>query len=280
MINIEKQKSTKSQLIDLPKDETGRYLVQCATFLASIFDSSTDIVEYRTRLLNKIKPNRDITDPAAKPADWINRCVSGTEWENPTLFKSHNMSVEYAMSHITSCDSRLENERTADIVCDVTINWGCRFTVPYSWVFEAVTSIKERSLGEIKMVVDRDGRMERQDGIGLLPSVGNVGESFDMVAFGGDVKFYEREAAPCRKEKEGGLVRHEGRVPTARALVRGGFTHEEKDLSKEYGVVDTDGCRNLLLCKKKSEGYYKIMGVWIDDEMATKKEKHTATIRK
>lgn len=79
------------------------------------------------------------------------------------------------MSHITNCDSRLENERTANIVCDVIVNCGCTFTAPYSWVFEAVTSIKGSSLGEIETAVDQDGRIERQDGVKLLPSAGDVG---------------------------------------------------------------------------------------------------------
>lgn len=57
IVNAEKQQSTTLQPIDVPKDETGRYLVQAATFLGNIFDPGADIVEYRTRLLTKIKPN-------------------------------------------------------------------------------------------------------------------------------------------------------------------------------------------------------------------------------
>lgn len=50
--NIKRQESTIAQPIHVPKDETGRCLVQTATFLGSIFDPGTDIIEYRTRLLN------------------------------------------------------------------------------------------------------------------------------------------------------------------------------------------------------------------------------------
>lgn len=204
--------------------------------------------------------------------------MSGTEWESPVSFKPHNMAVEYAMSHITDCDSPLENDRTADIVCDVTVNCGCTFTAPYSWGLEAISSIKGSSLGAVKMVVDKDGRIERKGGIRLLPSAGNVGESFDLVAFGGDVKFYERQAARCRKESQKRPENVERRMPTARVLMRAGFTYEKRDFLRQYGFVDTGGCGNLLLCRKKPGDSDQVVGVCIDDEMLTRREKHTVHI--
>src|SRR5437764_2585959 len=80
---------------DVVGDETGRILVQCATILGSIMDPGCDVVEYRRNLLEKLQPDWETTDPGAKPAEWIDRCVSGTDWEkpHPLYFRVHNRSM-------------------------------------------------------------------------------------------------------------------------------------------------------------------------------------------
>lgn len=91
------------------------------------------------------------------------------------------------------------------------------------------------------------------------------------MAFGGDVKFFEEEAAHYRKERIRGPVMLESKMPTARALVRGGFTHERKEFMKAYGVVNTGGCGNLLLCRKKPGDSYNVVRVCIEDAILTGK---------
>ena len=131
------------------RDETGRRLVQCATILGSIMDPGCDVIQYRRRLLGKLQPKWNISDPNAKPIGWIDRCVSGTGWENPNPLhlRTHNMSMNYNMVDITGCGSRLANESTASISCEVRVDCGCRIVAPFSLIFEAITAVNGSFLG-------------------------------------------------------------------------------------------------------------------------------------
>lgn len=133
----------RDQLQNVAGDETGRILVQCATILGSFIDPSCNIVDYRRRLLSKLQPHWNVSDLNAKPADWIDRCVSGTWWENPdpSFFKVHNRSMNYWMGGMKSCGSRLHNETTESILCEVRVNCGCTITAPFSLVFKAITAM-------------------------------------------------------------------------------------------------------------------------------------------
>ena len=126
---------TNDQPRNVVKDETGRMLVQCATILGSIMDPGGNIIGYRRRLLSKLQPVWNINDPNAKPTGWIDRCVSGTPWEypSPVWLRSHNMSMDYKMVDIISCRSRLANESTESISCQVRINCGCTIVAPFSF---------------------------------------------------------------------------------------------------------------------------------------------------
>jgi hypothetical protein len=101
------------------------------------------------RLLEKLRPFWKVSDPIAKTADWIDRCVSGTDWEDPDpgLFKVHNRSMNYEMGAIINCRSRLHNESTANISCTVVVNCGCKIIAPFSLMFTAITAVEGSSLG-------------------------------------------------------------------------------------------------------------------------------------
>lgn len=133
----------QDQVQDVAGDETGRILVECSTILGSLMDPGGDVVEYRRRLLSKLQPYWNISDLNAKPSGWIDRCVSGTRWANPnpSLFKVHNRSMNYRMGELTDCESRLQNENTASISCEVRVNCGCRIIAPFSLIFEAITAV-------------------------------------------------------------------------------------------------------------------------------------------
>ncbi|KAL2024220.1 hypothetical protein VTK56DRAFT_9376 [Thermocarpiscus australiensis] len=98
------------------KKERGRILVRSATILGSLMDPGGDVVEYRRRLLRKLRPQWRVTDASAKPATWIGRC-----W-------------------------RLENETTANGSCDVRVNCGCTIVAPFSLMMEAITAMEGSSL--------------------------------------------------------------------------------------------------------------------------------------
>jgi hypothetical protein len=161
---------THDQPRNVVRDETGRILVQCATILGSIMDPGCNVIEYRKRLLGQLRPNWHISDPNAKPAGWIDRCVSGTFWENPhpQCLRTHNLSMNYRMVDMISCESRLENENTANISCEVRVNCGCTIIAPFSFIFEAITAVEGSFLGDANATLDRDNRnySERRTRVG------------------------------------------------------------------------------------------------------------------
>ncbi|KAH6665819.1 heterokaryon incompatibility protein-domain-containing protein [Halenospora varia] len=264
---------------DVVGDETGRILVQCATILGSIMDPCSDVVEYRRRLLRKLQPHWKISDPNAKPTGWEDRCVSGTGWENPNpfLFRVHNRSMIYRMENITHCGSRLENESTASISCTVRVNCGCTITAPFSLIFEAITAMEGSSLGGASATLEED-RIVLRDGLGLV-QVGDVGRTFSLAAFGGDVDFHESYSRSCRSTKVDKPVVPKLPLPRGRVLVREEFTHGMTASMRDYGYVETGGSGNLLICRNNLMGQYKIIGVCIDEFIENKKGRHTVTIR-
>lgn len=268
------------------RDDTGRILVQCATILGSLMDPGHDVVEYRRKLLRKLQPNWNITDPNAKPMGWIDRCVSGTLWEKPNSqdVRVHNMSMNHNMVDITSCDSRLENESTANISCEVRVNCGCTVVAPFSLIFQAITAVEGSFLGDTSVSLDEDNRIVLQDGMGLV-QVGDVGRTFNLVAFGGDVHAHKSYASSCRSTKIDKPVVSKLTWPSGRALIREEFTHDMTDMMRDYGYVETGGSGNLLICRTHVLDQYKIIGVCIDETIPSEKGdkgekgKKTVTIR-
>lgn len=271
---------TYDQPRNVVKDETGRMLVQCATILGSIMDPGCDIIQYRRRLLRKLQPNWNISDPNAKPTGWIDRCVSGTFWENPTLvwLRTHNMSMNYRMVDITGCESRLANESTANVSCEVRVNCGCTIVAPFSLIFEAITAVEGSFLGDTSATLDEDNRIVLKDGLGLV-QVGDVGRTFNLVAFGGDVDSHKSYSSICRSTRVDRPVVPRLPWPRGRALVREEFTHGTTDMIRDYGYVETGGSGNLLICRNHPLDQYKIIGVCIDEFIHNKKGRGTVTIR-
>ncbi|KAI8712320.1 HET domain-containing protein [Fusarium sp. LHS14.1] len=272
---------TYDQPRDVVKDETGRTLVQCATILGAIMDPGrNNLVEYRRRLLQKLHPMWDTTDPMAKPVGWEDRSVSGTFWENPNIigFRAHNLSMNYRMVSITKCGSRLANGSTASINCHVTVNCGCTIVAPFALIFEAITAVENSSLGKTAVSLDDDGRIVLQDGLGLV-QVGDVDKAFDLIAFSGDIHAHKLYAASCRKKKETEPVGYAVPLPSGRALVREEFTHDVTDMMRNYGYVHTGGSGNLLLSRKHALDPYKIIGVCIDEFIQNKKGEGPVTIQ-
>lgn len=267
---------------DVFKDETGRILVQCATVLGTIMDPGSHIVEYRRRLLGKLQPNWDISDPSAKPKGWIDRCVSGTYWENPhsQYLRTHNMSMNYRMKSVTSCESRLENESTASISCEVRVNCGCIIVAPYSMVFEALMAVHGSFLGDAYATLDKDNRIILKDGLGLV-QVGDVGRAFNLVAFSGDVNAHIVYSSMCRKTKKNNPVPWPEKLewPRGRALVREEFTHKFANMMRDYAYVRTRGSGNLLVCRNHVFNDYQIIGICIDEIIKNKKGEKQVTIR-
>jgi len=252
------------------KDETGRVLVQCATVLGSLMDPGLDteqLIAYRQRLLNKLRPDWTISDPNAKPIGWINRCVSGTFWADPDplLLRTHNMSMNYRMVDMQGCESRLANESTANISCEVQVNCGCTITAPFALVFEAIIAVQGSFLGEVSARIE-DERIILKDGVGLV-QVGDVGRTFQLVAFGGDTNSHISYASSCRSTKVDKPVVPKAAWPKGRALLRQEFTHDLGDMMRDYGYVTTGGSGNLLISRDRPWDQYKIIGVCIDENI-------------
>ncbi|TID18925.1 hypothetical protein E6O75_ATG06046 [Venturia nashicola] len=262
--------------ITVAKDEIGRTLVQCATILGSIIDPGGNVVDFRRRFLHKLQPYWRTTDPSARPAGWVDRCVSGTPWEQP-LLRAHNMSMHFRMKDV-SCGSRLDNPSTHNMVCKVTVKCGCTFTAPFSWTFEAITSMYGSSLGDTTMALDGDNRIILQDGMGLV-QVGDVGKVFNLVAFGGEVRWYREHAIKCRKTREEKEFSMQSVIPFSRALVPESFKHGAMDMMRNYGYVPTGGSGNLLICRDMPLKQYKIIGVCIDESIPTKKGQHPVYVK-
>lgn len=272
---------THDQPRDVVRDETGRVLVQCATILGAILDPGCqDIAEYRRRLLGKLQPHWNTSDPSAKPIGWIDRSVSGTFWEHPDRngFRAHNLSMNFTLRDITDCDSRLATGTTSDIMCEVTVNCGCTLLAPFSLVFEAITAIEGSSLGGTAASLDKDNRIVLQDGLGLV-QVADVGRSFSLVAFGGDIRAHKYFSTTCRKKKTHEAVYTDRPWPTGRALVPDDFMHDAMDGMRDYGFVDTEGSGNLLICRKHPMDPYRIIGVCVDSYLPSKKGLGEVTIR-
>ncbi|KAI9762754.1 MAG: hypothetical protein M1840_001163 [Geoglossum simile] len=270
---------THDQPRDMAGDETGRTLVECATILGSIMDPGCDVVDYRRRLLGRLQPHWDTTDPNARPLGWIDRCVNGTDWERPNLldFRVHNRTANYKMGKITGYGSRLENESTAGISCKVSVNCGCTIVAPFSLIFEAITAVEGSSLGEKFATLDEE-RIILKDGLGLV-QVGDVGRAFDLVAFGGDARFHKNYSDSCRSTRENKDVVPKLPWPRGRALLREEFTHGIMNLMRDYGYVETGGSGNLLVCRNQPVGKYKIIGVCIDESIENKKGRRGVTVR-
>jgi len=262
------------------KDETGRILVQCATILGSIMDPGGDVVAYRRRLLSKLGPDWTISDPNAMPVDWINRCVSGTFWENPNTkyLRTHNMSMNYRMVDITDCHSRLHNERTAKISCEVRVNCDCTIIAPFSLIFEAITAVEGSSLGDASQTLDEDNRIVLKDGLGLVQA-GDIGKIFNLVAFGGDNNFYKNYSSQCRKTRSNRPVLPQAipqlSCPKGKALVAADFNHGMINMTRDYGYVRNEGSGNLLIRRNHPLDQYRIIGVCIDESIDNKDESTT-----
>lgn len=95
--------------------------------------SPQEIVD-NLKFIRKLPPNWNISEPSAKPTAWEDRCVSGTAWEtpHPLYLRTHNKWMNYRMVDIYSCESRLANESTANISCEVRVNCGCTIVAPCS----------------------------------------------------------------------------------------------------------------------------------------------------
>ena len=281
---------TNDQCVKVARDETGRTLVHCATILGSILDPGGDMVEFKRRLLKKLEPWWTVSDRNAKPSEWYDRCVSGTGWASPerSKFRVHNRSMDVHMEDIFGCGSRLYNETTNMITCELTIDQcGCKITGPFSLMMEAITAVDGGVLGGEIAASDDDGRIVLRDGLGLA-QVGDIDKTFHLVAFQGEVGSYKAYASRCRSTKQNHPVPDKvdaktGREPwpRARALVQADFRHEFTDMARDYGYIET-GAGNLLICRNHLIDKYRVVGVCIDGPAAMdvkKRESHGVTLR-
>ncbi|KAF2277347.1 uncharacterized protein EI97DRAFT_432226 [Westerdykella ornata] len=272
---------THDQPRNIVRDETGRSLVQAATILGSLFDPSFSLVDFRRRLLGKLQPDWHVSDLTAKPLGWVDRCVSGTFWEHaPSNYvRVHNLSMNWNMVDIYDCESRLWNDSTKNLTCEVRVNCGCTVVAPFAFIFEGITACQESFLGDVSAELDDDNRIILHDGLGLV-QVGDVGRTFNLVAFGGDVQAHKTYATQCRRAKVDKEVVPQKPWPTGRALVREDFKHDMMDGMRDYGYVDTGGSGNLLIMRSHPVDPYRIIGVCIDEWIQTeKKEVKSVLIR-
>ncbi|KAK4099513.1 hypothetical protein N658DRAFT_159790 [Parathielavia hyrcaniae] len=281
------------QLHPVAGDETGRILVQCSTILGALLDPAGWVVQYRRRLLDKLQPRWRVTDPNAKPAGWVDRCVSGTPWEDPAfeLIRPHNHSMNYVLRDFTGCQSRLYSDSTRSVSCEMRVSCGCVVDAPFYLVLEALIAVQGSFLGETALGLDRDSRIFLQDGVGLIQP-GDVGKGFQVVAFGGDVNAHRTYAASCRSVKKNKPV-PSGTLawPRGRAIVRENFRHGAGDMMRDYGYIRTGGyvredgymqvggSGNLLICRSTPLDGYRIAGVCVDDFIENKKGEKKVIIR-
>ncbi|PQE27879.1 Ankyrin and het domain protein [Rutstroemia sp. NJR-2017a BBW] len=228
------------------------------------------IVRYRKRLLKKLKPSWEVTDPLAKPLGWEDKCVSGTYWEDLVDFRVHNRSLNYIMESV-SCGTRLENESTSNILCKLEVNCGCKIIGSFPLVFQALTAVEGSSLGETSVEIDKHGRIMWQDGLGLV-QVGDVGKIFHLVAYSGDINAHKSYASRCRSTDLHKRIKVEPIWPKSRAMVGEEFTNSGLGhFMKNYGYVNTGGSGNLLISRNQPLDKYKVIGVCIDQNMEVKK---------
>ncbi|KAI0427782.1 heterokaryon incompatibility protein-domain-containing protein [Xylaria sp. FL1042] len=270
---------TNDHPISVTGDETGRTLAECATILGCVLDPAGNVQEYKRELLRRLAPQWDTTDISARPFQWPDRCVSGTPWatvKSPFDLPTHNMSMSYKMGAITSCGSRLAKGSTATISCEVRVNCGCIIIAPFSLIFEALTAVEGCSLRETDAMLDEgdiddEDRITWGDGLGLV-QIGDLGKTYNLVTFGGDLKFHESWASACRARKitvPKNLA--QSSAPTGRALIKSDFTHNITHMLRNYGYVETRG-GNLLIYRDHPLGKYNITGVCIDRKIQRKKE--------
>jgi hypothetical protein len=248
-------------------DETGRLLVQCATILGALLDPGNDVVGYRKQLLKDLWPYWKVGDPSARTADWIDRCVSGTDWETPDagFFKVHNRSMNFATRTAVNCRSRLQNENTKNIVCRAVAQCECVIVAPFALMFTAITAVKGSSLGGDAAFVEMEtGRITLSNGLGLV-QVGDISMPLHLVAFEGNVKAYSSYAKDCRTTKLDRRVSGDQHWPKSRALLRQDVYDDLKrrsiqrpELLRTYSCVKTSGSGSLL-------DSYRIVGACIDD---------------
>lgn len=267
--------------INVAGDETGKTLAHIATVLGSALDPAGNVLEYKSRLLHRLNPQWKTSDPNARPSNWPERCVSGTAWENKECTSMgrmpHNTTMNYHLGAITGCDSRLSRGTTAKISCEVRINCGCVITAPFSLIFEALMAVQGSSLGQTDEVEDDDGRIVMKDGLGLV-QIGDLGRTFNVVAFGGDLDFHKRRATLYRKKSFKVPILETRVAPIGRALIRSDFTHSVKHMMRDYAYVPTE-VGNLLICRDHPLGNYRIRGVCIDDEIASKQQGQWQRVR-
>ncbi|KAL2802105.1 heterokaryon incompatibility protein-domain-containing protein [Aspergillus granulosus] len=280
------------QMRNIVGDETGRILVEVSTILGALLDPAGHLVEYRRRLLDKLQPRWRVTDPNAKPVDWIDRCVSGTPWEISSFeyIRAHNYSMSYHLQAVYDCQSRLYNDSTKDISCEVRINCGCTIVAPFYFVLEAIIAVHGSFLGKVSVDLDRDNRIILQDGVGLIQP-GDVGKGFHIVAFKGNINAHRLHASSCRNTMKDKPVFHPFSWPHSRAIVRDDFNHAATDMMKDYGYIQTGGyvqgdgavhaggSGNLLICRNNPVDDYRIVGVYIDNFIGNRKREKKVVIR-
>jgi hypothetical protein len=272
---------TVDATMEVYHDDTARTLVHCATLLGCLLDPcpkntlpeerNANLVRFRKSLLHKLQPSWQISDPNAKPAQWEDRCVSGTSWEdpNPDFIRVHNCSFSYKLASLDGFDCRLATAKTAEISCKVEMNCGCVYIAPFAFIFYGLTSVRDCSLGQETARRDGDDRIILQDGLGLV-QIGDVGKTFNLIAFDGNIGAYKSYASLCRKKW---LKSKDIPVwPSGRALVSEGFSHSLLSLARNYGFVETGGSGNLLICRKHPLAPYRIIGACIDEEIQPKKQ--------
>jgi hypothetical protein len=186
--------------------------------------------------------------------------------------------MNFQLVDVYSCKSRLWNESTARIACEVKINCGCVFVAPFALVFEALTAVHDSSLGNTAARLDNNNRIILQDGLGLV-QVGDVGKTFSVVAFDGNVNAHKLYAKSCRKTRLDRPTIDKVPWPSGRALVKENFSHGVTDRMRDYGYVDTKGSGNLLVSRNHVMGQYKIIGTCIDKVIYSEKKMKAVTIR-
>jgi hypothetical protein len=265
------------QPVRVGRDDTGRILIQCATLLAMVMDPGCHVVGYRQRLLKSLRPMWDVSDPYARLPGWIDRNVSGTDWQNPDPWsiKCHNRSMNYIMDDSLDCNSRFHKGSTAKVMCEVRVNCGCTILAPFSLIFEALTAVEGSSFGKIVGFQDKDNRIILNDGLGLVQA-GDVGHSFHLVAFSGAVDFHPSYAKSCRKTKKHKTVQPKLPPPQSRALVRDDFDYS---MMGSFGYVETHGAGNPLIYRNHPMDKYKMIGVCINGHIENKKGRQDVDIR-
>ncbi|GAB1314692.1 hypothetical protein MFIFM68171_04902 [Madurella fahalii] len=102
-------------------------------------------------------------------------------------FPGPQRSVDYKMVDVTGYGSRLQNDITAHLVCEVRVNCSYTLTAPFSLVVEGITAVQGSFLGCASATPDPSSRIISSDGLGLV-QMGDTGQTFSLVAFAGDIR--------------------------------------------------------------------------------------------